>query len=85
VTNVQSIIEKAGLGIVEQAWLAVAMEVFIPTDQRPVISIDNVRFVMWPAMEAALEKWHEVESDPNHLDVIYKLRAAEKSREGGTS
>jgi len=79
-----NIIDKADLGIVELVWLAAAMEAFLPREQRPLISVESVFFVPWPAMEAALDKWEDGETDPNHLDVIHKVRAAAELLEGGT-
>jgi hypothetical protein len=79
------IIEKADLGIVELVWLAAAMDAYLPREQRPLISIETVYLVEWPYMEVALDRWEEGETNPNHLDVIHKVRAAAESLEGGTS
>jgi hypothetical protein len=81
--STRKVIEKAGLGIVELVWLAAAMEAFLPRGQRPLISVESVYYVAWSAMESALGEWERGETSPNHLDVIYKMRAAAKSLGGG--
>ncbi len=79
-----NVIDKADLGIVELVWLSAAMGAFLPPDpNRPLISVESVFFIPWPAMEAALAKWEEGETNPNHLDVIHKLGAAAESLKGG--
>ena len=81
--STKKIIEKAGLGIIELVWLAAAMEAFLPRGQRPLISVETVYYVMWSAMEVALDGWEKGETNPNHLDVIHKMRAAAESLGGG--
>lgn len=80
--DTKQIIDKAELGIIELVWLSAAMEAYLPREGRPLISVESVFFVPWPAMEAALAKWEEGETNPNHLDVIHKVRAAAKSLKG---
>jgi len=77
-----NIIDKAELGIVELVWLSAAMEAFLPREGRPLISVETVYYVTWNAMEAALDRWEEGETNPNHLDVIHKVRAAAESLKG---
>ncbi len=80
--DTRKIIEKADLGIVELVWLSAAMDAYIPREQRPLISVETVFYVAWPAMEAALAKWEGGDTDPNHLDTIHKVRAAAESLKG---
>jgi hypothetical protein len=81
-TDTRVIIGQASLGIVELVWLAAAMEAYLPPEQRPLISVETVYFVEWSFMEAALDEWEKAETNPNHLDVIHKVRAAAESLKG---
>ena len=83
-TDTRKIVEAANLGIVELVWLSVAMQAFLPNNWQPLISVETVYYIEWSAMEVALGRWEEGETNPNHLDVIHKVRAAAESLEGGT-
>ncbi len=81
--DTREILENAELGIVELAWLSVAIQAFLPPDSdRPLISVETVFFVPWDEMKAALDAWEKMDNYPAHLDVINKIRAAAESLKG---
>jgi len=77
--NVTPILNAASLGIVELVWLTAATDSFMPREGREILSVETVYLVTWEQMAPALDKWEKQTDDPNHLDVIHKVREAAES------